>query len=154
MRAAIAGVVGRQHALLRHDQPGRAVPGAPAALAVDEGPGRSAVGVVAAARPRIERWSLRRRYRGGGRPLLTGRDAGEWEDRLMRFTADWRPLLAVSISNSTTSSVLSVRKPAFLTALICTKTSLSPAPGPMKPYPLMGSNPFTFPLGIVRIAKG
>src|SRR5262249_50306558 len=50
---AIAGMIGRQHPLLRHDQPAAAIPRAPAAVVVDEGAGRPAVGVVAARREGI-----------------------------------------------------------------------------------------------------
>src|SRR5713101_2785731 len=55
MRAAVAGVVLRKHALRRHGQPGDAVPRAPLAGVVYEGAGRPAIGVVAATGLGIER---------------------------------------------------------------------------------------------------
>ena len=48
VRAAIARVIGRQDAVLRHHQPRDPVPRPPMAVVVDEGAGRPAVGIVAA----------------------------------------------------------------------------------------------------------
>ncbi len=41
--------------------------------------------------------------------------------------------------------------PARSTAEICTKTSLEPSVGWMKPKPLVGLNHFTVPLGMIRL---
>src|SRR5262249_43058377 len=55
VRSAIAGEIRRQHALLRYEQPGRAIPGPPMAFIIDEGAGRPAVGIVAATGAGVQR---------------------------------------------------------------------------------------------------
>jgi hypothetical protein len=50
-----------------------------------------------------------------------------------RFTAAARPLACCSTSNASFCPSLSVRNPAFWTALMWTKMSFPPVSGPMKP---------------------
>src|SRR5689334_13065799 len=75
------------------------------------------------------------------RALLSSR---AWRQTL-RFSAEVLPRLATS-SYSTVCPSLSVERPAFSTAEICTKTSLPPVLGWINPKPLVGLNHFTVPL--------
>src|SRR5438270_7173091 len=65
----------------------------------------------------------------------------------LRCSAEVLPRLATS-SYSTVCPSLSVERPAFSTAEICTNTSLPPVEGWMNPNPLVGLNHFTVPLAI------
>src|SRR3984885_14390284 len=65
----------------------------------------------------------------------------------LRFSAEVLPRLATS-SYSTVCPSLSVERPAFSTAEICTNTSLPPLLGWINPKPLVGLNHFTIPLAI------
>src|SRR6516164_232749 len=66
----------------------------------------------------------------------------------LRLTADSFPRL-LSISYSTVCPSFSELRPARSTAEMWTNTSLPPPPdGCMKPYPFVGLNHFTVPVGI------
>src|SRR6195952_1947683 len=69
------------------------------------------------------------------------------ERQTLRCSAEVLPRLATS-SYSTVCPSLSVERPAFSTAEICTNTSLPPLLGWMNPKPLVGLNHFTVPLAI------
>src|SRR3979411_1793862 len=70
-----------------------------------------------------------------------------FSNQTLRFSAEVLPRLATS-SYSTVCPSLSVERPAFSTAEICTNTSLPPLLGWINPKPLVGLNHFTVPLAI------